>query len=348
MNRESPHGDAANGSRDGPAGPSPVPGPPHVRQVLDAITPASGAVVMASGILSIDLHSDHRPVLSAITLWFAAGVWLLLAADLSMRLAYQRDRFAREADSPAALTGVAGTAVLGTGLALHDHHAAAAVLLAVSGVCWALLVVPVLRHWKTPTAGISFLLTAATEGLAVLGAILAASYHADWLVSAAAAALVLGLAFYLFTAARFDLRELVTGHGDHWIAGGALAISALAAGHVTKAAAALGQFSELHQILRPARWCSGAWPWCGSSRWSPCEILRPRLGYDARRWATVFPLGIYAACSFITGEVAAITAITDFGRAWTWVAFTGWLLVLAGLFRHGWAAQTPRFRSPQP
>ena len=35
--------------------------------------PALGAVVMASGILSIDLYSDHRPVLSAITLWFAAG-----------------------------------------------------------------------------------------------------------------------------------------------------------------------------------------------------------------------------------------------------------------------------------
>ena len=38
-------------------------------------------------------------------LWFAAGVWLLLAVILSMRLAYQRDRFGREARSPAAFTG---------------------------------------------------------------------------------------------------------------------------------------------------------------------------------------------------------------------------------------------------
>ena len=253
---------------------------------------------------------------------------------LGVRLAYERDRFAREASSPAGFTSVAGTAVLGTRLAIADYHAAAAALLAVSGVCWALLVVPVLRHWKTPTAGISFVLTAATEGLAVLGAILAVSYRAGWLVSAAAAALVLGLAFYVFTAARFDLRELVTGHGDHWIAGGALAISALAAGHVTQAAAALGQFSELHQVLETGTLVL----WCLAMVWLlplvACEILRPRLGYDVRRWATVFPLGIYAACSFITGEVAGITGITDFGHAWTWVAFTGWLLALAGLLRH--------------
>ena len=291
---------------------------------------------MASGIVSIDLSADHRAVLSAITLWFALLVWVLLAVLLGVRLAYHRDRFAREACSPGAFTGAAGTAVLGTRLASEDYHVAAAVLLAVSAVCWALLVMPVLRHWKTPRAGISFVLTAATEALAVLGATLAASYHAGWLISAATAALVLGLAFYVFTAARFDLRDPVTGHGDHWIAGGALGICALAAGHVTQAAAALGQLTELHQLLKTGTLVL----WCVAMVWLlplvACEILRPRLGYDARRWGTVFPLGIYAACSFITGQVAGISAITDFGQAWTWVAFTAWLLALASLVRHGW------------
>jgi hypothetical protein len=58
------------------------------------------------------------------------------------------------------------------------------------------------------------------------------------------------------------------------------------------------------------------------------------LVYEVRRWATVLSLGPYAVCSFITGEVADITAITDFGHAWTWVALTGWLLALFGLLRH--------------
>ena len=153
---------------------------------------------------------------------------------------------------------LAGTAVLGTRLAMQDYHVAAAALLAVSGLGWALLLMPVLRHRETPTAGISFVLCVATEGLAVLGATLAITYRARWLVSAAVPALVLGLAFYVFTAARFDLRELLTGHGDHWVAGGALAISALAAGNVTEAASALGQFSEQHQVLTTGTlvlWC---------------------------------------------------------------------------------------------
>ena len=291
---------------------------------------------MGSGIVSIDLYSDHQPVLSAILLWFAAGTWLLLAGMLGMRLAYQPDRFAREASSPAAFTGVAGTAVLGTRLILQDYPAAAAALLAVSGVCWALLVVPVLRCWKTPTVGVSFVLVVATEGLAVLGANLAVSYRAGWLVSVALAALLVGLAFYVFTAARFDLRELLTGRGDQWVAGGALAISALAAGHVTQATAALGQFSA----QQPALSTGTLVLWCLAMAWLSllvtAEILRPRLGYDIRRWATVFPLGMYAACSFATGQVTGITGITGFGQVWTWVAFTGWLLALAGLLRHGW------------
>jgi len=342
MNRESRHTNAVSRSRDGPAGPSPVPGAPRVKQLLDAIPPASWTVVMGSGIVSIDLYSDHQPVLSAIMLWFAAGVWLLLAVVLGARLAYQRDRFAREASSPASFTGVAGTAVLGTRLAMQDYHVAAAALLAVSGIGWTLLLWPVLRHWKTPTAGISFVLSVATQGLAVLGASLAISYRAGWLVSAAVPALVLGLAFYVFTAARFDLRELLTGHGDHWVAGGALAISALAAGKVTEAAGALGQFSEQHQVLTTSTLVL----WCLAMVWLfplvAGEVLRPRLNYDLRRWATVFPLGMYAACSLATGQVTGITGITGFGHVWTWVAFTVSLLAFAGLFRHGW----PVLRGP--
>jgi tellurite resistance protein TehA-like permease len=176
-------------------------------------------------------------------LWFAAGAWLLLAVVLGARLVHQRDRVAREAGSPASLTGVAGTAVLGTRLAMQDYHVAAVALLAVSCLGWALLLMPVLRRWQAPTLGIAFVLCVATAGLAVV-----------WL---------------------FPL-----------IAG---------------------------------------------------EVLRPRLSYDVRRWATVFPLGMYAACSFTVGQVTRITGIAGFGHVWTWVAFTVSLLVLAGLFRHGWA-----------
>ena len=110
---------------------------------------------MASGIVSIDLYS----VISWFSLPSRSGSpwssgWLL-AVVLGVRLVHERDRFAREASSPAGFTSVAATAVLGTRLAIADYDAVAAALLAVSGVCWALLVVPVLRHWKTPTVAAS-------------------------------------------------------------------------------------------------------------------------------------------------------------------------------------------------
>ena len=66
------------------------------------------------------------------------------------------------------------------------------------------------------------------------------------------------------------------------------------------------------------------------------EAPRPRLSYDVRRWATVFPLGMYAACSFAVSQVTGITGIGVFARVWTWLAVTVSLFVFAGLTRRSW------------
>ena len=263
--------------------------------------PASGAIVVASGIVSIDLDSGDHGILSAITLWFAVAVWLVLAVMLGMRLLHERDRFDHEARSPAALTGVAGTAILGTRL-VKDYD------------------------------------TAATVSLAVLGANLAVSHRASWLVSVAAAALVLGLAFYIFTAARFDLRQLIIGHGDHWIAGGALAICALAAGHVTQAVEALGKLPSLQQVLSTSTLVL----WCLAMVWLLpliiCEIVRPRLRYDTRGRDSARPdevkrLGDHPTVIRLKAGLATVDAATRTNR--TALLRTAWIaLGAAALDEH--------------
>ena len=291
---------------------------------------------MGSGILCVDLFAVGQPVEAAISLWFAAGTWLFLAAVLALRVLSEPARFAREARSPAALTGVAGTGVLGTAFAARGFYPVAAVLLGLAGVSWPLLLTAVLRHWQTPVAGVSFLLTVATQGLAVLGATLAARNGAAWLLVTAVAALILGLACYIVTVTQFDLRQLLTGQGDQWVAGGALAISALACVKITKADEALGRLTWTHEVLDVAAlvlWCL-AMLWLGPL--IAAEALRPRLSYDVRRWATVFPLGMYAACSFAVSQVTGISGIGVFARAWTWLALTVSLFVLAGLIRRSW------------
>jgi hypothetical protein len=313
-------------------GPSPA---GTVERILTAIPPASGAVVMGTGIVSVGLSLDHHETLSRVLLVIAAVVWIGLGLLLGGRALLDRPRVHREARSPPALTGVASTSVLGTRLVLLGWNWAGIALLAIAFCLWLVLLAPVLRNWVTPTVGVSLVLTVSTESLAVLAAALAAPEHADWLLYAAFVPFVLGLAFYGFVISRFDLRQLVVGHGDHWITGGALAISTLAAGKITLSARSLHELAGLGGTLKTVSLVL----WGLTIAWLPAlvavEVLHPRLGYDVRRWSTVFPVGMYAACSFVDGTAAAASAITDFARIWVWVSVAVWLVVFAGMLRRG-------------
>ncbi|MGH2896398.1 MAG: hypothetical protein ACRDPM_24450 [Solirubrobacteraceae bacterium] len=151
-------------------------------RLLDAIPPASGAVVMGTGIVSVALLLDGRHVLSVILLVLDAGIWLALAVLLPARARRDGQRFAVDLRHPTALTSIAGTAVLGTRLTLAGWDWAGAGLLVIGTAIWLGLVPHVLRHWQTPTIGASFILTVATESLALLAATLAFCQLSAWLL----------------------------------------------------------------------------------------------------------------------------------------------------------------------
>jgi tellurite resistance protein TehA-like permease len=328
---------------------------PLSRQVLDKVQPPAGNLVMSFGILSVDFHSVGQPAAAVVLLWLASASWLFLAGVVALRALRERDRFVRETKVPAALTAVAGSCVLGTAFAAHGWYPVTAVLLGVGFVSWLLLLTPVLANQKPPVTGASFLPAVATQGLAVLSATLAARDGTAWLLVAAVAAWILGLGFYASTVTRFDPRQLLTGQGDHWVAGGALAISALAAAKIAEAGAVVGWFSSPQGAAGDtalAFWCL-AMLWLGPL--VAAEMVRPRLSCDLRRWATVFPLGMYAALSFAAGQVTGIGGISVFARAWTWVAVAVSLVVFAGLIRRigqvlrsTGQATTPSAGSPPP
>ncbi len=290
---------------------------------------------MGTGIVSVGLSLDGRETLSRILLVITAIAWLILALLLAARVSRDPTRVHEEARSPAGLTGVAGTEVLGTRMTLLGWTWVGIALLIIGLVLWLVLLWPVLANWVVPTFGGSFVLAVATESLAVLSATVAAAQHARWLVVAALVPFVLGLAFYLFVIRRFDFRQLLVGHGDHWITGGALAISTLAIARITLAAdslhtltGAIGTLEELTIVL-----------WVLSIAWIPglliAEVARPRPGYDVRRWATVFPIGMYAACSGLGGSAAHASAMTDFARVLVWIALAVWLVVFVAMLRRG-------------
>jgi hypothetical protein len=83
--------------------------PAGLDRLLGAVPPASGAVVMGTGIVSIALSLDGRETLSRILLVLAAVSWVTLGVLLAGRAARDHARFARDVRTPGALAGaVAG------------------------------------------------------------------------------------------------------------------------------------------------------------------------------------------------------------------------------------------------
>lgn len=310
-------------------------------RALDAIPPAAGAEVMGTGIVSVALSLGHDEALSRILLVIAAAMWLTLAVLVPLRASRDRARFLADIGTPAALTSVAGTAVLGTRLTLLGWTWAGVAALVLAVVVWVLLIGPVLSHWKTPTVGASLVLTVSTESLAVLAATLGLVERTDWLLVVALAPFVLGLCSYVFAISRFDLHQLTVGYGDHWITGGALAISTLAAGKLLAGAKGLSILGGGGEILEDVALAL----WILALLWLPvlllAELLHPRLHYDVRRWSTVFPFGMYAASSFVVGAAAPAGAIAGFARVWIWVAVVVWTAVFVAMIRR-WADAVAR------
>jgi tellurite resistance protein TehA-like permease len=63
------------------------------------------------------------------------------------------------------------------------------------------------------------------------------------------------------------------------------------------------------------------------------ELISPHRGYDIRRWATVFPVGMYAASGFETARAAHLPLARSFAAVCTWIAVIVWLVVAAEMTR---------------
>lgn len=292
--------------------------------------PAAGAAVMATGIVSVGLRQVGAGVLSDVALALAGVLWLALAEDFGRRFLWQRRRWVSEAHTPGALTGVAATTVLGVRVSLAGWQAVAVALLVLAALLWPLLLWAVLRRLKPHMPGAVFLICVATQGMATLCAVLAAALPARWLLWPALVLFVFGLGLYLYALGHFDVAAVRDGAGDHWVAGGALAISALACAKLTEAKSWTG---ALHSTLRVTALVLIALAWIWYVVLAAAELRWPRLRYDVRRWATIFPMGMTGAA---TSEVAKATGwshLTGVGHTLVWIAAAAWLLVFAGLIR---------------
>lgn len=294
------------------------------------LPPAAGSAVMATGIISVGLHLLGHETLSRAALAMAAVAWIALAADFTFRLARRRSRWAAEADTPPALTAVAATCVLGTRLSLLGRQPLAVTLLVIAAVLWPVLLPAVVRHWGHRMPGAVFLVCVATQGIAVLCGALAIALPARPLSGVALGFFCLGLVLYAAAFARFDLAGLRTGAGDQWVAGGALAISALAG---TKLVAAPLFTGAWHDVLRMVTLVVLALDLAWYLVLLVAEVRWPRPRYDVRRWATVFPMGMTAVATLSVSAAADLSWLREPGRVLLWIAVAAWLCAFAGMVR---------------
>ncbi len=138
---------------------------------------------------------------------------------------------------------------------------------------------------------------------------------------------------------RFDVREVARGAGDHWVAGGALAISALAGAKLIDAADSGMRLwnDDDSAVMRHATVALLAVALATWAVLAGCEVVWPRLRYDARRWSTVFPLGMTAAATLSVAAALDVAWLEGPGQALVWITVAVWSAVAVGAGASMWA-----------
>jgi hypothetical protein len=222
---------------------------------------------------------------------------------------------------------VAGTAVLGARAALAGWTGIAVAMLGIAIVLTGYLARALLVARPRPRTGAAFLLTVAPQSLAVLTGLIAGRLSLRWLAAVALAPFACGLVTYVAVLKCFDLRQLRVGAGDHWVSGGALAITTLACAEIARAIGASRTTAEVTSVAL----------WAATIAWLPvligAEIRWPRPRYDIRRWATVFPLGMYSVSTYAVGAATGWDARATVADAMAWSTLAAWVAATAGALR---------------
>jgi tellurite resistance protein TehA-like permease len=289
---------------------------------------------MATGIISVSMRGAGQSVLSCGLLVLTAGSWAVLGGAFVARQARAPHRWQREAARPMSLSAVAATTVLGVRLTELGWAWAGWALLAIAAVLCLGLGALLTRTRSLPTAGVSFLIVVAPESVAILATAFGSRRGLDAAGVAGLALSGFGLGLYPLVLTRFDFGELRSGCGDRWVAGGALAIAALVCANIGEAASVSPATAGLHSVLRIA----GLVLWAAAMAWLPvlivAEVSWRRPGYDVHRWATVFPLGMYAAMTAAVGRLVGTPLQITLGHGLAWVAFAVWTATALGFVRH--------------
>ena len=350
--------DAARGEWSPQAQPAGNPAP--AAHWLATMHPASFAMAMATGIVSIASHLAGMPALAWVLLWLNVviytGLWI---ATLARGLRYTsrvRADISHHGRSPGFFTTVAATSVLGSqAIVIAGSWTAAAGLWCLAIALWAACTYTILTaltikpEKPTLAEGLNggwLLAVVAAQSVSVLGAQVAGGFGPAapqilffslvmWLGGGMLYIWIIALIFYRYTFLPMSPADLAP---PYWINMGAVAISTLAGTLLVEAAPGMPLLQELLPFLKGLTllfWATATW-------WIPMLLIlgawrhvykRLPLRYDPLYWGAVFPLGMYSVCTLRLAGIVDAPYLVSLSRAFLVAALAAWTMVMIGFVR---------------
>lgn len=328
---------------------------------LADLSPAYFGLVMATGIVSLAAFMMEHPGIAFALFYLNIVQYGVLFMLYSLRgWRYPRRFFGdmvAHVTGPGYFTMVAGTGILAAQfLILDENFVVGPALWLLAIILWVCVTYTIftaftVRREKPSLAkgiGGSWLLAVvATQTLSVSSALLAARIGQPhrlelnllalsmWLWGGMLYIWVISLIFYRYMFFRFKPGDFAP---SDWIGMGAMAISTLAGSQLILNAPHAPYLTSLLPFLKGFTvfyWATGTW-------WIPMLLLlgiwrygfkRFPFHYDPLYWGAVFPLGMYAACTWQMDCAMEFGFLSVLSRAFFWIALGAWAITFLGMLR---------------
>lgn len=330
------------------------------RESLERMHPGYFALVMATGIVALAARLQRWHWAAEPLFWLNTLFLLGVVGATIIRMARYRQAFVEDLQSHSRAVGfyttVAAFGVFGVQLVLQrDALGLAIACLIVTGILWMVTIYGVLaaltvkQHKPDIKHGLngSWLVSVvATQSVAILAVFVLSIGGLPalqqplmflalifWLGGGALYLWLMTLIFFRYTFIEMTPEDLSP---PYWINMGAVAISALAGTVLIEYAPMSPVVTDVMDFLKGMTlffWAIGSW-------WIPMLLV---LGvwrylirgvpfrYDPLYWGGVFPLGMYAVCTFRLTQVLPLPFLTTLSKWTACIALLAWLATLIGL-----------------